>query len=42
MILSYNMIRALVETRGYIFFDKGNYNVNIVGLRSKNTKAGKI
>ena len=36
------MIRALVETRGHIFFDKGNYNVNIVGLRSKNTQAGKF
>jgi hypothetical protein len=40
--MTYNMIKALVETRGHKFFDEGNYNINIVGVRSKTTKAGKF
>ena len=26
--------KAVLEKKGYVFFDKGNYNLNIIGVRS--------
>jgi len=40
--MTYKILKALVEREGHKFFDKGSFNVNIVGVRSKNTKAGKF
>ena len=33
--------KKAVEKAGYVFFEKGAYNVNIIGVRSSDKKAGK-
>lgn len=35
---SYNQIKQAIQTKNYSWFEKGNYNLNIVGIRS--TKKG--
>jgi hypothetical protein len=40
--MTYKFLKALVESKGHTFFDKGNFNLNIVGVRSKNKRAGKF
>jgi hypothetical protein len=40
--MTYKILKALVEKNGYLFFDEGNLNLNIVGVRSKNRKAGRF
>jgi hypothetical protein len=32
--LTYQQLKAAVEAKGYAFFDKGDHNLNIVGIRS--------
>lgn len=34
-ILTYNKVKELFEKKKYAFFDKGNYNLNIFGVRLK-------
>lgn len=36
MNISYNNLRNAMESKGYVFFDNGFYNVNIFGIRSNN------
>ena len=33
--ITYNF-EKLFKDKGYIWFDKGNYNLNIIGIRSNN------
>jgi len=33
---------AIMKKKGYVFFDKGSFNVNIVGVRSGENKANKF
>ena len=35
-------LSAAMKKKGYTFFDKGSFNVNIVGVRSKDNKANKF
>lgn len=32
--MTYNELKTLVESKGYEFFDKGNYNLNIIYIRN--------
>ena len=32
--LAKNRIKSIMHRKGYKFFDKGNYNLNIIGIRS--------
>lgn len=34
---SYQQIQQTLSTKGYIWYDTGNYNLNIVGVRNSNT-----
>lgn len=29
-------LKTILEKKGYVYFDKGNYNLNIIGVRSNN------
>ena len=33
--ITYNF-EKLFKDKGYVWFDKGNYNLNIIGIRSNN------
>ena len=33
-------IKQVMSAKGYAFFEEGNYNLNIIGIRSNNTKSG--
>jgi hypothetical protein len=37
-----DIYKKALDKEEYTFFDKGNYNVNIIGVRSKEKKAGKF
>lgn len=41
-MMTYKILKALVESEGHIFFDEGSFNLNIVGIRSKNRVSGKF
>ncbi len=34
MHLNYDKLKRVIETKGYMFFDNGTYNVNIFGIRN--------
>ncbi len=38
-VLEYDILKNLFQKKGYTFFDKGQYNLNIFGIRTKNKKA---
>lgn len=38
MIISYNKLKNIVESKSYAFFDKGSFNINIFGIRSNDLK----
>ena len=33
--LAKNRVQQIVEKKGYKFFEKGDYNLNIIGIRSE-------
>ena len=33
-------LKQVMSKKGYTFFEEGNYNLNIIGIRANNTKAG--
>lgn len=35
--ISYEKIEQVLKNKGYVFFDKGDYNINIVGIRNSST-----
>ena len=35
-------VKSVMEKKGYVFFSNGIFNVNIVGIRSKETKSNKF
>ena len=37
-----NKVKSVMEDKGYAFFQSGIFNVNIVGIRSKETKSNKF
>ena len=40
--MTYRALRALAKSKGHTFFDKGDCNLNIIGVRSKERSAGKF
>ncbi|MEQ8555346.1 MAG: hypothetical protein RIC06_12325 [Cyclobacteriaceae bacterium] len=34
MELSYDTLRNTIRSKGYVFFDSGQYNINVFGIRS--------
>ena len=37
-----NKVKSVMEDKGYAFFQSGIFNINIVGIRSKETKSNKF
>ena len=37
---TYQQLRAAIERAGYAFFDRGDYNLNLVGVRAGSRQAG--
>lgn len=41
-ILEIDIIKNVLQKKGYLFFEKGRYNLNIIGIRANNREAGKF
>lgn len=39
MIATYEQLRAILQAKGYRFFDTGKYNLNIIGVRSMESRS---
>ena len=39
-LLEIEIIKKVLARKNYAFFDKGNYNLNIIGIRSEKKEAG--
>ena len=39
-LLEIEIIKSVLKKKGYAFFDKGNFNLNIIGIRSNKKEAG--
>jgi hypothetical protein len=41
-ILEIDLVKKVMTEKGFVFFEKGQFNVNLIGIRAKNRKAGKF
>jgi hypothetical protein len=42
MQVTYDKIKEIIESKGYVFFNNGKYNLNIFGIRANNDKVNEF